>query len=85
MRDELGIETLERPIDRRELLLADEVFFCGTGVQIVAIVEIDSYTVGSGKMGPVVSELRSLFFELVRGGVPKYRHWCTPVYPTAGA
>jgi branched-chain amino acid aminotransferase len=83
LRDELGIETVERPIDRTELLLADEVFFCGTGVQLVAIIEIDSFTIGSGEMGPVVSRLRKLFFDVVRGRVPKYRDWCTPVYPIA--
>lgn len=80
LRDELGIETVERPIDRTELFLADEVFYCGTGVQLVAVVEIDFYQIGTGKMGPVVSQLRPLFFDIVRGKNPKYRHWCTPVY-----
>jgi branched-chain amino acid aminotransferase len=82
LRDELGIETVERPIDRTEVLLADEVFFCGTGVQIVSVAEIDSYTIGSGRMGPVVGQLRELFFDIVRGKVRKYREWCTPVYLT---
>lgn len=84
LRDELGIETVERPLDRTELLLADEIFFCGTGVQLVAVVEVDSYIIGTGQMGPVVTELRRLFFDMVRGKVPRYRHWCTPVYPAAG-
>jgi len=79
-REELGIETEERRIDRTELYIADEVFFCGTGVQIVAVVEIDHRPVGTGKMGPVVSQLRRLYFDVVRGKVEKYRHWCTPVY-----
>ncbi len=81
LRDELGIETVVRPIDRTEVLLADELFFCGTGVQLVAVTEVDFYAIGTGKMGPVVSQLRELFFQTVRGRVPKYRHWCTPVYP----
>ena len=80
LRDELGIEVVERSIDRTELLLADELFFCGTGVQIAAIIEVDHYTVGSGRMGPVVTQLRELFFDIVRGRSPKYRHWCSPVY-----
>lgn len=82
LRDELGIETVERPIDRTEVLLADEVFFCGTGVQLVSVAEIDSYTIGSGRMGPVVGRLRELFFDIVRGRILKYREWCTPVYLT---
>jgi branched-chain amino acid aminotransferase len=80
LRDEMGIEVVERSIDRTELLLADELFFCGTGVQVASIVEVDHYVIGSGRMGPIVSQLRELFFDIVRGRSPKYRHWCTPVY-----
>jgi branched-chain amino acid aminotransferase len=80
-REELGIETVERPIDRSELYMADEAFFCGTGVQVAAITEIDHRPVGEGKIGPLVSQLRPLYFDIVRGKVAKYRAWCTPVYP----
>ena len=79
-RDELGLETVERPIDRTELYVADEAFFCGTGVQVAAIAAIDGRPVGSGKMGSVVEQLRDLYFDVVRGRVARYRHWCTPVY-----
>jgi branched-chain amino acid aminotransferase len=82
VRDELGMEVLERPIDRTELYVADEAWFCGTGVQIAAITRIDHRPIGTGKMGPLVSELRDLYFEVVRGRAPKYRHWCQPVYVT---
>jgi len=80
LRDELGVETVERPLDRTEVLLADEVFFCGTGVQIAVVIEVDHYSIGAGRMGPVTGQLRQLFFDIVRGKSPKYRHWCTPVY-----
>ena len=80
LHDELGIETIERPLDRTEVFLADELFFCGTGVQVVAVTEVDFHSIGSGQMGPVVSQLRELFFDVVRGNSSKYRHWCTPVY-----
>lgn len=82
IRDELGLEVMERSIDRTELYLAEELWFSGTGVQIAAITRIDHRPVADGKMGPVVREVRDLFFEVVRGRRPKYRHWCTPVYPT---
>ncbi|MBC7248891.1 MAG: branched-chain amino acid transaminase [Anaerolineae bacterium] len=84
-REELHLETIERRIDRSELYTADEAFFCGTGVQIAAIVEIDHRPVGDGRMGPVVKRLRALYFDVVHGRVPKYRAWCTPVYPGAEA
>ncbi|MFQ6058920.1 MAG: branched-chain amino acid transaminase [Anaerolineae bacterium] len=80
-KEELGIETIERPIDRSELYVAEEAFFCGTGVQVVAITQIDHRSVGSGVIGPIVSRLRQLYFDIVRGKVEKYRAWCTPVYP----
>jgi len=79
-KDELGIETVERPIDRSELYIAEEAFFCGTGVQIVAIASVDHYPVGGGHIGPITSQLRDLYFRAVRGEVEKYRDWCTPVY-----
>jgi len=79
-RDEFGLETVERPIDRTELYVADEAFFCGTGVQVAAIAAIDGRPVGGGKMGLVVEQLRDLYFDVARGRVARYRHWCTPVY-----
>lgn len=82
LRDDLGVDVLERSIDRTELYIADELWFTGTGVQIAAITRIDHREVGShrGKMGPLVGELRDLYFDVVRGKVPKYRHWNAPVY-----
>src|SRR5262249_29742703 len=82
---ELGLPVVERPIDRSELTLADEIFLCGTGVQIAAVTPIDHRPVGSGRMGPVVSSLRTLFFDVVRGRRPEYRRWCHPVYADAPA
>ena len=79
--EELGVTTVQRSIDRSEVYTADECFFCGTGVQIVAIVEVDHRPVGSGRMGPLVRQLRELYHSVVHGEMPKYRHWCTPVYP----
>ncbi len=80
LKDELGLEVVERPIDRTEIYLAEEVFFCGTGVQIAAITKVDHRPIGSGQMGPITARLRKLYFDVVRGCVPKYREMCCPVY-----
>ncbi|HTO87129.1 MAG TPA: branched-chain amino acid transaminase [Thermoanaerobaculia bacterium] len=77
---ELGLPVVERPIDRTEIYLADEVFFCGTGAQIAVVTRIDHRAIGSGKMGPIASGLRTLYFEIVRGRRREYRHWCAAVY-----
>jgi len=80
LRIEMGVEVQERPIDRTELYLAEEVFFCGTGVQIAAITSIDHRLIGTGRLGPVTDRLRKLYFDIVRGKNPKYRELCVPVY-----
>ena len=80
VRDELGMEVVERSIDRSELYVADELLLCGTGVQLAAVTHVDQRPVGTGVMGPMVSDLRELFFDVVRGRVAKYRHWTMPVY-----
>src|SRR5690242_13114092 len=80
---ELGVPVVERPIDRSELTLSDEIFLCGTGVQIAAVTRLDHRPIGSGRMGPVVSALRTLYFDVVRGRRAEYRHWCHPVYADA--
>lgn len=80
---ELGVPVVERSIDRTEITLADEVFFCGTGVQIAAVTRVDHRPIGSGRMGPVVSALRALFFDVARGRRADYRGWCHPIYADA--
>lgn len=83
LRRDMGLNVVERRVDRTEIYLADEAFFCGTGVQIAAITRVDNRPIGAGKIGPVVSGLRKLYFDVVRGHVPAYRHWCAPVYAPA--
>jgi branched-chain amino acid aminotransferase len=80
LRDDLGMEVVERPIDKSEVYLADEAFMVATGAQVVAITRIDHRALGTGSMGPVTQKLRDLYFNVVRGKVPKYRQWCTPVF-----
>ena len=80
LRDEMGVPIEERSIDRSELFVADEAFFAGTGIQIVPITRIDHRPVGTGRPGVVTTRLRSLYFDVVRGRVAKYRSWCAPVY-----
>jgi branched-chain amino acid aminotransferase len=70
----------ERVIDRTELYIADEIILCGTGAQIAPVIEVDHRPIGTGKMGPVASELQRLYSEVVRGKRPEYMDWCLPVY-----
>jgi branched-chain amino acid aminotransferase len=79
-REEMGLTTIERTIDRSEIYTCQEAFFCGTGVQVAAITQIEHRPIGDGLIGPVVTRLREIYFDVVRGNHPQYRHWCTPVY-----
>ncbi len=77
---DLGIPVQERTIDRTELYQADELFFCGTGVQVAPIIEVDGRPIGQGVPGPVVARLQAAYQRAVRGQEPAYLDWCTPVY-----
>ena len=79
-REELGIETVVRTVDRSELYSADEAFLCGTGAQISPIVDIDHRMVGNGEVGPITRQLTKLYFDIVRGKMPAYSDWVTPIY-----
>ena len=68
-----------RSIDRSELYVCDEAFLCGTGVQVSPVIEVDHRPVGTGVVGPVVRLLSERYFAAVRGTLPEYRSWVTPV------
>ncbi|MEW6045579.1 MAG: branched-chain amino acid transaminase [Bacillota bacterium] len=82
-REQLEVAVEERPIDRTELYVADEVFLVGTGAQVSAVGEVDRRPVGTGEMGPITRAIQQLYFNVVKGRVPAYRHWLTPVYQEA--
>ena len=79
LRDALGVPVEERTVDRSELYFADEMFFCGTMHELSPVGEVDGYTIGSGRMGEITKRLHTLFEDVVRGRVDRYRHWLTPV------
>jgi len=77
--EELGLDVVQRPIDRSELYVADEMFLCGTGAQVSPVIEIDRRTIGDGEPGPLTLRLQSMYFEICKGQNPKYRDWLTAV------
>ena len=69
---ELGLQVVERDIDRSEVYIADEAFFCGTGVQIASIASVEHRPIGSGRMGPITQAVRDLLLPVVHGQEEKY-------------
>jgi branched-chain amino acid aminotransferase len=80
-REELGIETVERHIDRVELYTADECFLTGTAAHITPVSEIDHRRIADGQIGEVTGKLQNLYQDVILSNNPKYADWCTPVYP----
>ncbi len=74
-RNELGLEVVERSIDRTEAFVCDELFMTGTAAQVTVVTKVDHRSVGNGQMGPVTAKIRTLFSEVVHGQLPKYSHW----------
>lgn len=83
LRSDMGIEVEERRLDRTQVFLADEVFLCGSGVQMAAVTRVEHRVIGNGEIGPVTKELRRRFNALVRGEEAKYRSFLLPVYASA--
>ena len=81
IQQELGLNLIERSIDRSELYLADEVFLTGTAAHLTPVGQIDHRNIQSGGVGPITKELSRLYFQIVRGDNAKYIDFCTPVSP----
>jgi len=77
---DMGMPVVERKIDRTELYGADEIFFCGTGVQVAPVTSVDGRLVGEGKFGEVTRTVQETYLAAVHGELAAYRHWLTPVY-----
>ncbi|MCH8198848.1 MAG: branched-chain amino acid transaminase [Chloroflexi bacterium] len=78
---ELGLQVVERTVDRSELYLADEIFLTGTAAHVTPVVELDNRPIADGKAGPISAKIREMYFNIVVGRDPKYLHWCTQAVP----
>lgn len=76
---ELGIEVVQREIDRSELYIAEEVFFCGTGVQVAWVQEIDGRPIGDGTRGTIAAQMYDTLFGIYRGESDTHQDWVTRV------
>lgn len=85
LREDLGLEVIERDIDRTELFICDEAFSCGTGYQVAPVTRVDYRDIGDGEIGPITRKLSALYFDVVRGKAEKYNDWLVPVHKVAEA
>jgi branched-chain amino acid aminotransferase len=80
---ELGLQVVERPVDRSELYMADELFLTGTAVGLAPIARVDHRPIRDAAIGPITARIRQTYFSATRGRLPAYRKWVVPVYKSA--
>ena len=78
--DTLKIKVQTRDVDRTELYIADEIFYCGTGQEIMPILSVDKMLAGDGTPGKTTKTLQSEFTEIVRGNSQIFKSWISPTY-----
>ena len=76
---ELGIKHEIRSIDRSEIYVADEMFLCGTGVQLAPVTELDHRKIAGGAIGPVTKQVHQAYYAAVRGDDKRFMHWLTEI------
>jgi branched-chain amino acid aminotransferase len=75
----LNIPVEIRPIDRSELYIADEIFFCGSSARITPILSVDKRPVGQGNVGNITNQLLGQYEQLQAGGLAIGKDWVTVV------
>ncbi len=73
--EDLGIEVRHEALVRTDLYTADEAFLTGTAAEVVPIREVDDRRVGSGRPGPITTEIQRTYFAAVRGELDRYKDW----------
>jgi branched-chain amino acid aminotransferase len=80
LEEQMSVPVVEREVDRTELYIADEVFMCGSALEVTPIFSVDRFPVGAGQIGPVTTQLQKEYENVVRGKNPNYSDWLLPVY-----
>jgi branched-chain amino acid aminotransferase len=75
-----GLKTEERDIDRTELYVAEELFYCGSAMEVVPIISVDKHIISEGKVGRLTQTIKKTYLETVRGQDPEHKEWRSPVY-----
>tara|TARA_Y100000589_G_scaffold238695_1_gene226093 strand:- start:3954 stop:4871 length:918 start_codon:yes stop_codon:yes gene_type:complete len=73
----MGIEVIERPVDKTELFIADEVFLTGTAAKITPIRQLESTILSQRR--PLMEALRTKLVAITEGRDQDYSHWVTRI------
>lgn len=76
----LNFEVVERDIDRTELYICDEIFLCGSAIEILPVLNVDGIPVGRANPGKLTCLIRNIYLDVVRGKKIDFYHWLTSIY-----
>ena len=71
------INVIERPVDKTELLIADEVFLTGTAAKITPVKQIESTNINNDR--PIMNKLKNKLIEITEGRSQDYDNWITRI------
>ncbi|NJL48437.1 MAG: branched-chain amino acid transaminase [Leptolyngbyaceae cyanobacterium SM2_5_2] len=74
---DMGIEVVERPVDKSELLIADEVFLSGTAAKITPVRQVETYVLPTDR--PLTNRLRDKLTAITEGRDSGYQDWVFPI------
>lgn len=78
-RECLAVDAVERDVDRTELILAQGVFYCGTGAEITPVTSMDHMVVRSGQPGAITRQLIEIYRAIATGTNSAHESWRTPL------
>ncbi len=78
-REEMGITTVERDIDRTELYICDEAFLCGSAMEVMPITDVDGFTIGNAAWGETTAALANHYLQAVTGQSTRHPEWLTEI------
>lgn len=74
---DLGIPIQERPVDKSELLIAEEVFLSGTAARITPVKRVENYELSQNR--PITERLRDKLTAITENRDSKYQDWVFPI------
>ena len=75
--NDLGIPVIERPVDKSELFIADEIFLSGTAAQVTPVLSVENYALPTKR--PITTQLRDILQNATHMKEERYSHWITRV------
>lgn len=77
---ELGYEVVERTVDRTELYICEELFLCGSSMEITPVFSVDRYVINDGIQGKITKIIHQEYLNTVTGKHANHKDWLTPIY-----